>query len=288
MRSMTGFGFSDFQSERLHASLSLKSYNNRYLEVYVTLPPYLDPLEPRVREFLTRRLNRGRVEVTLKILEYEENLTVRLDRGAVQAYMRALQDLIRTAGLDDRLGLSHLMRVEGLIKSEQDRDLEAYWRTVEPLLESAFRDYEATLRREGETTREDILRLLALIEREMQTVDRYAPELEKRIVQDLRVRFAELLGDGVDESRVYAEAAVVLMKANINEEISRLRAHLSGFRQVVEEPGAVGKKLDFICQELNREINTIGSKSLVLEVNAAVIQVKDAIEKIREQLRNVE
>lgn len=288
MRSMTGFGFSDFQDERLHASLGLKSYNSRYLEVYVTLPPYLDPLEPRVREFLTRRLNRGRVEVTLRIQEYQEDLTVRLDRGSVRAYTEALRELIRTAGLDDRLGLAHLLSVEGLLKSEQNRDLEGYWKVVEPLLEKAFGDYEATLRREGETTREDIARQLDLVEREMLTVDRYAPELERRIVADLRERFTELLGDGVDESRVYAEAAVVLMKANINEEISRLRAHLAGFRSILEEPGAVGKKLDFICQELNREINTIGSKSLLMEVNAAVIQVKDAIEKIREQLRNVE
>ncbi len=288
MRSMTGFGFADLQNERLHASLTLKSYNNRYLEIYTSLPPYLDPLEPRVREFLTKRLNRGRVEVTLKILEYEENLSVRLDRSSVRAYVQALQELIRAGGLQDRLELGHLMGIEGLIKSEQTRDLEDYWKTVDTLLEEAYRGYEAALRREGEATREDVVRLLEVIEREMQTVERYAPDLEQRILQELRERFAQLLGEGMDETRVYAEVAVMLMKANINEEISRLRAHLASFHQVLEEPGAVGKKLDFICQELNREINTIGSKSLVLEVNAAVIHVKDAIEKIREQLRNVE
>jgi uncharacterized protein (TIGR00255 family) len=288
MKSMTGFGFSDFQDERLHASLAIKSYNNRFLDIYVTLPPYLDTLEPKIRELLIQRIQRGRVEVSLKLLELEAQPLVRLDRSAVRAYVGVLRELADVSGLEERLELSHLLSIEGLIKTEQSRDLDAYWLIVEPLLENAFRSYEQTRQREGEATREDVVRLLATIEREMETIQRYAPDLEQRIVQELRTRFRELLGEGVEESRVYAEAAVILLKANVNEEIMRLRSHMGSFHQVLQEKGPVGKKLDFLCQELNREINTIGSKSMVLEVSTAVINVKDAIEKIREQLRNVE
>jgi len=129
---------------------------------------------------------------------------------------------------------------------------------------------------------------LTKIDAELFAVEALSPRLEEKIKVDLKSRFEELLGSGMDESRVLAETAVILMKYDIHEEIIRARSHLKSFRGTLEEGGAVGKKLDFICQELNREFNTIGAKNLLLEVDGSVVVLKDTVEKIREQLRNVE
>jgi len=288
MKSMTGFGFSEYRSENIHLSLNLKSYNNRFLDLYVHLPQFLAPLEPRVRDFLSQRIIRGRAELALKVSEFEEDIEVRLDRKSVQVYRRVLEELAAEAGITDRIRLSHLLRIEGIIKLEKTLDIDKYWQMLEPLLGEAYNEFEETRNREGESTCKDIESNLSVIEDQLVLIEQAIPELEQFIKSELRSRFEELLGDAVDETRIYSEMAVMLMKSNVNEEIVRLASHLSNFRFTIVKEGAVGKKLDFICQELNREINTIGSKSQLAVVNEAVITVKDAIEKIREQLRNVE
>lgn len=288
MKSMTGFGFSEYRNETIHLSLNLKSYNNRFLDLYVYLPQFLAPLEPRVRDFLSQRIIRGRIELALKVSEFEEDIEVRLDRKSVQAYRRILEELAAEAGITDRIRLSDLLRIEGIIKLNKNREIDKYWQMLEPLLVEAYNEFEETRNREGESTCKDIESNLSVIEDQRLFIEQAIPELEQLIKSELRSRFEELLGDAVDETRIYSEMAVMLMKSDVNEEIVRLASHLSNFRFTMAKEGAMGKKLDFICQELNREINTIGSKSQLTAVNEAVITVKDAIEKMREQLRNVE
>jgi len=288
MKSMTGFGFSEYRNETIHLSLNLKSYNNRFLDLYVYLPQFLAPLEPKVRDFLSQRIIRGRIELGLKVSEFEEDIEVRLDRKSVQAYLRILEELAAEAGITDGIKLSHLLRIEGIIKLNKNREIDKYWQMLEPLLADAYNEFEETRKREGEATCKDIESNLSIIEDQRLFIEQAIPELEQFIKSELRSRFEELLGDAVDETRIYSEMAVMLMKADVNEEIVRLASHLTNFRFTMAKEGAVGKKLDFICQELNREINTIGSKNQVTAVNESVITVKDAIEKIREQLRNVE
>ena len=288
MKSMTGFGFSEYRSDKIHLSLNLKSYNNRFLDLYVYLPQFLAPLEPRVRDFLSQRIIRGRVELALKVSEFEEDIEVRLDRKSVHAYRRVLEELAAETGITDTIRLSHLLRIEGIFKLNKTREIDKYWQMLEPLLVEACNEFEETRNREGASTCKDIESNLSIIEDQRVFIEQAIPELEQLIKSELRSRFKELLGDAVDETRIYSEMAVMLMKSDVNEEIVRLASHLSNFRFTMEKEGAVGKKLDFICQELNREINTIGSKSQLTAVNEAVITVKDAIEKIREQLRNVE
>ncbi|MQY77349.1 MAG: YicC family protein [Spirochaeta sp.] len=288
MKSMTGFGFSEYRNENIHLSLNLKSYNNRFLDLYIYLPQFLAPLEPRVRDFLSQRTIRGRVELALKVNEFEEDIEVRLDKKAVQAYRGILEELAAEAGITDTVRLSHLLRIEGIIKLNKTKEIDKYWQLLEPLLVEAYNEFEETRNREGENTFKDIESNLSIIEDQRLFIEQAIPELEQFIKSELRSRFEELLGDAVDETRIYSEMAVMLMKSDVNEEIVRLASHLSNFRITTAKEGAVGKKLDFICQELNREINTIGSKSQLSAVNESVITVKDAIEKIREQLRNVE
>lgn len=287
MKSMTGYAYRESRTEGTSLNLELKSYNNRYFDLVINIPSYLGPLEPRFREYLSSRIQRGRVEFTLKVKELEEHAKVILDRATAGAYAETLRELIGIAGLDEKLRLSHLLPLEGILKLEKSRDPEAYWTTVTPLLSEVFGEYERSREREGGILERDILSQLGSIERNLAVIESFAPQLEQNLKDSLKARFLEL-DQAVDETRVYAETAVLLVKYSINEEIVRLKAHLGSFRETSAGDGAAGRKLDFISQEINRETNTIGSKSGMLEVNQAVIEMKDALDKIREQLRNVE
>jgi len=288
MKSMTGYGYVEHRDQAVHLVLELKSYNNRYLDLATSLPPYLNRLEPKLREFLTSKIARGRVELYMRVTDLEENLEIIVDRETVTNYVRVLKELAETASIPPDINLDHLLSLEGVLKTERNPDIDAYWRLVVPHLETVYLDFEKTRSREGQATKQDINANLDVVDRCIDTIDGYSSELEAQIKSNLKVRFLEMMGDGVDESRIMSETAVMLVKSAIAEEVARIRSHLHHFRDIMERSQPVGKKLDFICQELGREINTIGSKSTIMEVNEAVIEVKDALEKIREQLRNVE
>ena len=288
MTSMTGFGHGEHRDSRLHMVLEIRSYNNRYLELAINLPYSLKQLEPRVREYLSTRMVRGKVEFYLGVTELEDDSEVYVDAGRVRAYVNALAELKRISGARDRIALSHIIGLEGVMKSESRRDPDTLWQMVLPLLDRVFADFNASRIAEGRKTEADIRRSAEAIRGQVALVEARVPEIEIKIRDGLRDRFRELLGEGVDQSRVLAETAVQVMRSDVNEEIQRMKAHLDSLFDALGREGAHGKRLDFVCQELGREINTIGSKSVMLEVDQAVIAVKDGLEKIREQLRNVE
>jgi uncharacterized protein (TIGR00255 family) len=288
MKSMTGFAYREHQDQRHKITITMKSYNNRFLDILVYLPSFLNPLEQKVREFLSKRISRGRVELYLKASELNQAAQISIDPAYVDSYVQALRQLADAAGIRERIRLSHLMRIEGILKAEQSLDLDDYWSDLEPILESVFQEFDQLRRAEGEATGKDILELLGRIEADIAGIEAVAPQLEEKIKNDLRARFEDLLSNGIDENRILTETAALLMKSDIHEELVRIRSHLQNFRKIVGEFGPMGKKLDFVCQELNREFNTIGAKNLLVEVDGAIVALKDHVEKIREQLRNVE
>lgn len=288
MKSMTGYGYREEVGESSILGVELKAYNNRYLDINVNVPPMFGPLEPRIREFVSARVARGRVDVYVKARGIAEDTTVVLDRENVAAYVSAITALREAAGLEDDIRLSDLLRLEGVLRLEKSPDLESSWLALEPVLSEAFVEFEAARVAEGGKTCADIEAQFDRIRRAAAAVEAFAPTLEERIKTQIRERFEEVLGNEVDENRVYAETAVLLVKYSINEELVRLNAHLDAAAALLKSEDPVGKRLDFTCQELNREINTIGSKSIIGDVNQAVVEAKDALENIREQLRNVE
>lgn len=288
MKSMTGFGFCEIQDDKSHISLDLKSYNNRYLDIITNIPSILNPLEPKLREWLSERINRGRVEVHIRYRELEENLKVILDRNVVSEYVDVLGQMMETAGIKGEITLSHLLSMDGIIKTDKKRDLSHIWARIEPMLEKAFEEYDHNRTREGENTENDICSQIEVLKENLSFIETNAPEVEAQVKQTLSEKFREITGDEIEETRLLAETAMYLVKYDINEEIIRMRSHLDRFMEIITGEESAGKKLDFLCQELNREINTIGSKSPVVEVHQSVVQMKDALEKIREQLRNVE
>ncbi len=288
MTSMTAFAHTEYQNSTLQAAVDIKSYNNRYLDINVLLPGFLATLEPEVRSLIGGRVARGRVEVVLRLREVAQNLQIQIDPGTVAAYRDALLRLREIAGLSDPITVDHLLRFEEVLQVEKQREVGDYRPVVFDLLERALEAFEQERLREGAATQRDIAAQLQRIQDALSIVGQHAPQMEAGLRETVRSRFAQVLGDEIDVSRVYAETAMLLVKYSINEELSRMQAHLDSFREALQVGGAVGKRLDFLCQEINREVNTIGSKSFVLDISRQVVEMKDALENVREQLRNVE
>jgi uncharacterized protein (TIGR00255 family) len=232
---------------------------------------------------------RGKVEVWIRVREINAPLDVTVNSHAARAYMEALSALAADLDIDTQISVSTLIGMEGVLEVEKKRDEGRYWNVIEPVLKEAAGIFQEERVREGKHTEEDILNAIGKIESALQTITAHIPALENSIKENIATRFKELVGDGViDDNRILAETAVLLMKYTISEEISRLSSHLGEFRAEAAKNERPGKKLDFLCQEINREINTIGSKSAILEVSRAVVDMKESLENIREQLRNVE
>ncbi len=285
---MTGYGYGELQDETQQALLEIKGYNNRYLDIYINLPQSLATLEPRFRGYLASRVRRGKVELNLKYRRLQNELSFSVDRTAIVSFTEVLKEIADAANIDSDVTLSHLLTMEDLVKLKREIDPEEVFRAVSPLLERTFEEFAHARIVEGEATEKSIFSHLTVLSEAVELFRDRSGELERNIRENIRSRFETVLGNKIDEDRVLAETAVLLVKFSIDEELSRLTGHLESFKNTMKLKDPVGKKLDFLCQELNREINTIGSKSTIYEINSRVVDAKDALEKIREQLRNVE
>lgn len=288
IKSMTGFAHRDFAREGFRGSLEIKSYNNRYLDLSVYLPPYLSALEPRIRSFLAERIVRGKAEASLRVRDFDAPVEATSDIAAAKAVASVLGRIAEACDIKGPVSLDSIIGFDGVVTFERDVDGDALWAKLLPELEACFLDYEASRLREGASTRADIEAQLARVGAAISIVRVQVPEIDRTVRAQLGAKFKEVMGDAIDEGRVLAEIATALMKYTINEELARLAAHIESFSLIMEQEASPGKKLDFLCQEINREVNTIGSKSMLLAVSRAVVELKDALENIREQLRNIE
>ncbi|HOX32812.1 MAG TPA: YicC family protein [Spirochaetales bacterium] len=288
IKSMTGFAQREIETGSLRGSIGIKSYNNRYLDLSISLPPYFARLEPRFRDYLAGRVVHGKVEAWLRVRGLDLPVRASADLGAARAVAGVLREISEACGLSEPLRLSNILSFDGVVAYEREVDEDATWALLEPELGRCFAEYEEARLREGEATRADIAAQLERVSRQAESVRSRLPEIEATIRGQLQSRFKEALGEAVDEQRILAETASLLMKYTVNEELARLSAHISSFARIADSEAAPGKKLDFLCQEMNREVNTIGSKSMLLPVSQAVVELKDALENIREQLRNIE
>ncbi len=288
MKSMTGYAVRELQNETVALAVELKGYNNRYLDIQLNLPPYLGAIEQELRSMVTELVARGRVELTVRVRELAPDLAVRVDEGNAKQYAGALRSLASAADLLPEFGLAELLQFDGLFHVERKRDAEFYLEQVRPVLVKALEEFDESRKREGQAMAADLRRQIERIEGAVDQIENQVPRLQEEIQTTVLGRFRELLGDALDENRAYSEVAALLVRYSINEELARLRSHVAGFTQTLDNGGVLGKKLDFVCQELNREVNTIASKSYLTEVSQRTIEIKDAIENLREQVRNLE
>lgn len=286
MRSMTGFGRAEHSTPRWRISVEIRSYNSRYLELNLSVPTGYAELEPRLRAAVAAGVARGRVELSLTLLDLTDAVQVNVDTAAARAYLAALREL---AALVDGgpVTLSHLLAARGLLVEQREHRLEEVWAECRLPLQQALAQLEAARARDGAVTAKDVARLLALIEGEVGAIEAEAPEAAQRMHATMAARVRELLAESVDEGRMVAALAAVLARADVNEELVRLRGHLAAFRHALDA-GERAKKLEFISQEMMREVNTIAAKGTAYAMSAAAVRAKAEIERIREHLRNVE
>jgi len=288
MISMTGYAYREKTSQDLTVSVEIKGCNNRYLDISFSLPPWLSMYEPKIREMVLSCCGRGKIDIFIRMREYNVPVSVTINKNAARSCYDAITNLAKELGIEEKPPLSVLLGMDCVLETEKKRDEESHWSETEPLLREAIEMFCREREREGKHTEEDILANLEKIEANTKTVSSFVPVIEKTLKDNIKTRFEELLGNKIDENRILAETASLLLKYTISEEISRLNAHLIEFRKEADKNIRPGKKLDFLCQEINREINTIGSKSAVIEVSGCVVIMKEALENIREQLRNIE
>lgn len=291
VRSMTGFGRGEAVGPRYRATAEVRAVNHRFLDVALRLPKAAAGLEDKVRSLLASRLNRGRVEVFATVEEVgEEPRPVRVDLPLARGYQAALERLRSSLGLAEQVTLTMLLDMPGVVTVEESTDAEALWAVLEEALAQAL---DALLRmREAEGARlaSDLEGRLSTVGRDVAAIADRAPAVTDEYRVRLRERIQELLGETpVDEGRLAQEVALMADRLSITEEIVRLRSHLSEAEATLSgKEMIVGRKLDFLLQEMNREINTIGAKAGDVQIARGVIAVKAELEKIREQVQNIE
>lgn len=290
MTSMTGYAYEEKNYESAVVSVEIKSVNSRFLDLTVNLPPYLNPLESYFRGKITEKVFRGKVDVYIRVKELESNPDITVDEGAVKAYSEAVKNVIKVSGFetDSKSALDFILSQPGVIVSNHSYDMEKYKALIEPVFDSVLEKFNADREREGENMKRDLQEKLEKLLKCAHFFTEWQPKMEEMFKEQITTKFRELLEDKADENRIMTETAAMLVKYTINEEIVRLKSHIEAMRSELANNPTPGKKLDFICQEMNREINTIGSKNQFAEVGAMVITAKDSLENIREQSKNVE
>lgn len=286
---MTGYAYAEQCSEGVTTSVEIKSYNSRFLDLSVNLPPFLGRLENVFREYVSSAVLRGKIDVYIRVKEENPLTQVSVNTEAAKSYVQAIEQIALILGKKkEDIPLSLIVQQDGVLNSQKDYDMDRYQKLIEPVFNVALKDFIADRQREGQNLKIDLLAKLDELDKDALFFKEWQPKMEEIFRENILRRFNELLGDAVDEQRVMTETAAMLVKYTINEEIVRLQSHLTALRSEIESNPTPGRKIDFLCQEINREINTIGSKNQFTEVGAMVINAKNALENIREQARNVE
>ena len=289
MFSMTGYAYEEQSSENAVVSVEIKSVNSRFLDLSINLPPYLNQLESYFRTKITEKIVRGKVDVYIRIKELESDAEVSADTNAAVSYMNAIKKIAEATGYDvNNIPLSLIISQPGVLNANKSYDVEKYKTLIDPVFDVSFSRFLQDRIREGENMHRDLEEKLSILEECAAFFKEWQPKMESAFKEQITAKFKELLEDKVDENRIMTETAAMVVKYTINEEIVRLHSHIAAMKDEMKNNPTPGKKLDFICQEMNREINTIGSKNQFTEVGAMVIQAKDSLENIREQSKNVE
>ena len=291
MNSMTGYGLFEKKCEDFYIKVEMKSVNNRYLDMNVRMPSSIMYAEEAVRSFIKSKIKRGKVDVFINF-EYLDSSQVEIDIDyeLLNKYISISKELEENYGLSSDLSFSKIMKDSNIVKAQKaDFDGDYIKEELLKVLDEAAKDFLKSRAFEGEKIREDFKVKLDEVERLTYFIEERAPLSLKENENRLRERIAEFLQlSEVNEDRILTEIAIMLDKLSIDEEITRLKIHIQNFNDIINEEGPIGRKLDFLIQELNREANTIGSKSNDIEITSAVVMLKSEIEKLREQAQNVE
>lgn len=292
VKSMTSFGRASNEEGSKHLfSVEMKSVNSRYLDLNIRLPKSLISLEEEIRKLINKKLSRGKVDVFINQKSYSlEDGIAKLNLNLAQSYLNALKEIEENLNVKNDITVTQIARFPDVINIVQEEDsIDEIWNIIKPLIEESLNMMNNMRIIEGEKLKEDILLKVKEIEDIVISVEKIANSIPTSYKIRLEEKLKDLLdGISIDENRLMQEVAILADKATVDEEIIRLKSHFNQVRKTLEEGGQVGRKLDFIIQEINREANTIASKSNDMDMTNYVINIKNLIEKIREQSQNIE
>ena len=291
IKSMTGFGRCEFTDEKRKFTVELKSVNHRYLDVNIKMPKKLNFFESSIRALLKEYIERGKVDVYITYEDYtEDNYALKYNSALAAQYLDYLNRMAEEFGLENDIRVSNLSRYpDVLVMEEQDVDEKELWDGLERALRGACEQFVASRIKEGESLKVDLIDKLDHMISYVDFIEKRSPQIMEEYRKRLEDKIKEILGDRqMDDGRIATEVTIYADKVCVDEETVRLRSHINTTKDTLLEGGSIGRKLDFIAQEMNREANTILSRANNIEISDTGINLKTSIEKVREQIQNIE
>lgn len=293
MKSMTGFGRGAASGDGFAVGVEIKTVNNRYLDIHLRAPQELNAIEMDIRKRVKARLSRGRVDLNISLDRTGSEATYQINQSVVSAYVDALREIQRQFNLSSDIDVTSIARLPGALSSPRDELNQEIVSAIESAIDQALNSLDLMRAAEGGALAEEMRSRLAKIEAAIPTIESAAEGLIESYRQRLHKRIAELLArEGqtieVDTARLSQEVAYLADRSDITEELARLKSHVNQFREAIDAGAEVGKRLDFLLQEFNREANTVLSKSIEIPIKEAALAIKAEVEKLREQVQNVE
>lgn len=292
MRSMTGFGRGEYRDDNYEIIVEMKSINHRYKDFFIRLPRQISMIEENIRKFVSEEIIRGRIEINVKMNRFKiKEKSLDLNYNLAEDYVKCLTTIKEFfPSLSGDISLSLVSRFpDVIITQEEDIDFNLIWEKIKPALKEAINNILVSRKKEGLNLKKDFIKRLNYLKDYLNIIIDQAPKVTEDYKKKLEDRIKEFTNSiEVDENRLLTEVAYYSDRVNITEEITRLQSHLDRFFTILDEDDAIGRKLDFLIQEMNREINTIGSKANDIQISNCVVDMKSELEKMREQIQNIE
>ena len=290
IRSMTGFGRGTYEIDGRKYIIEIKSVNHKYNDVSVKLPRILISLEDGIKKQISSNIARGKVDVFVTFEDYSEKaINIRINKTLAKEYIKQFKELADETGIDFSPTIMEISKLPDILKLEESDETDQISSELNIALEEAISNFVEMRAQEGEKLVIDMKKRIDWIEGKVEEISKFSATLVPEYIEKLDARIKEYLKtDVIDESRLAQEIVIYSDKCSIEEELTRLRSHISQFNNLLKADSPVGKKFDFLVQEMNREVNTIGSKANSLDITNRVIEIKTEIENIREQVQNIE
>lgn len=291
IKSMTGFSRNRYENESREYIIEIKSVNNRYNDITIKMPRNISCLEENVKKQMLSAISRGKTDVYISFANYsEKGKDIKINSELAKKYIGELKQLSKDTEIIDNINVMEISKLPEVLNIRvEEEDKELIWQELKVCLQQAIEMFIAMRETEGEKIKEDLIKRINLISKKIEKIKGFSTGLVEEYIVKLKKRVNEILKQNVvDEERFAQEIVIYSDKCSIEEEITRLKSHIAQFLNLIEQDGSIGKKLDFLIQEMNRETNTIGAKANSLEITNLVIDIKTEIENIREQIQNVE
>lgn len=289
IRSMTGYGRGKYEIDSREYTVEIKSVNNRYCDISVKLPRSISYLEEKIKKEITNKVSRGKVDVFITFYNNStKGKNIKFNRELAGIYINELRELAKENGINEDIQVTDISKFPDVLSIENEEDEELIWNELKLPLEEAINNFISMKETEGRKIYEDLTNRIENIQSKVNIISENSTRLIKDYIVKLENRIKELIeAEKIDENRLALETVIYADKSSVEEEITRLNSHIYQFKELVKQTN-VGKKIDFLIQEMNRETNTIGSKSGSIEITNLVIEIKTQIEDIREQVQNIE